>query len=278
MTDCLFIFISIHHMRHLLLFIVVMLALCAQASRIDTVAFSAPSGLRQRMCVYLPEGYDSTACYQVLYLLHGIHGNQYIWQNKGQIRSIMDSLIASGEVAPLVVVMPFCQIGDTCDRLEPGSLLRCCLKYPQIKRGKFERSFVEITAYCEERYAIGRGRSNRALAGLSCGARQAAVIARDSSFFACGLFSPVIYSDQLPDEGMQATEYWVVGGKKDAFMPLSKRFYRRLVDNGNRALFYTDEGGHSWATWRRCIALFCKKYFSAETHCLPAASVSVSQE
>src|SRR5687768_3417188 len=65
----------------------------------------------QPVAVYVPPGYaDSSRRYPVLYLLHGIGGSPGDWVGPSyqgmEIRAVMDSLIASGAIQPLIVVMP----------------------------------------------------------------------------------------------------------------------------------------------------------------------------
>jgi S-formylglutathione hydrolase FrmB len=66
--------------------------------------------------IYFPAGYDENAQdtrYNVLYLLHGVGGDQFEWlRNNGQadgnyiICNIFDNLIAAGVIEPLIVVFP----------------------------------------------------------------------------------------------------------------------------------------------------------------------------
>ena len=57
--------------------------------------------------IYLPPCYgeDSETRYPVVYLLHGLSYRQDQWQRLGLV-STMDELIAAGEIAPFIVVMP----------------------------------------------------------------------------------------------------------------------------------------------------------------------------
>lgn len=67
---------------------------------------------RQPVWVYLPPGYDEEAGrrYPTLYLLHGVLDDPSVWFEpvyQGMtIQSTMDSLVAAGEIEPLIVVMP----------------------------------------------------------------------------------------------------------------------------------------------------------------------------
>ena len=67
--------------------------------------------------IYLPPCYDaSRAAYPVLYLVHGLNYLEDQWQRLG-VGPEADRLIASGEIAPLIIVLPRDQ-GD--DRLDPA--------------------------------------------------------------------------------------------------------------------------------------------------------------
>lgn len=66
--------------------------------------------------VYLPAGYDEcdpNTRYNVLYLLHGVGGDHYEWLRgsgseggKSILCNMMDNLIASGDIDPVIIVMP----------------------------------------------------------------------------------------------------------------------------------------------------------------------------
>ena len=62
--------------------------------------------LRRRMYVYTPPGYyDGDEEYPVLYLLHGMGGDEDAWTSLGRTHMILDNLIAQGEAEPMLVVM-----------------------------------------------------------------------------------------------------------------------------------------------------------------------------
>jgi len=56
--------------------------------------------------VYTPPGYSSDERYPVLYLLHGIGGNETHWTTPGLADVILDNLIAAGQAEPMIIVMP----------------------------------------------------------------------------------------------------------------------------------------------------------------------------
>jgi enterochelin esterase-like enzyme len=56
--------------------------------------------------VYTPPGYSPESRYPVLYLLHGIGGNETHWTTPGLADAILDNLIADGKAEPMIIVMP----------------------------------------------------------------------------------------------------------------------------------------------------------------------------
>jgi enterochelin esterase-like enzyme len=57
--------------------------------------------------IYLPPYYHTTTdSFPVLYLLHGIKGDETSWIDRCEIHIIIDSLIKTEEIPPLIVVMP----------------------------------------------------------------------------------------------------------------------------------------------------------------------------
>jgi enterochelin esterase-like enzyme len=60
----------------------------------------------RRMYVYTPPGYTATSVkYPVLYLLHGMGGDEDAWTVMGRANVIIDNLIAEGKAKPMIVVM-----------------------------------------------------------------------------------------------------------------------------------------------------------------------------
>jgi enterochelin esterase-like enzyme len=78
-----------------------------QAGRVERVEYdSKVTGSKRPAVVYLPPGYSSARKYPVLYLLHGIGGNESHWTQFGKADSILDNLIADNKALPMIVVMP----------------------------------------------------------------------------------------------------------------------------------------------------------------------------
>src|SRR6185436_10482250 len=93
--------------------------LAAAPAGFDVRSEAVPAGVVERVefdskvtngkrpaSVYLPPGYSADKKYPVLYLLHGIGGNETHWPGPGAAGAILDNLIADGKAVPMIVVMP----------------------------------------------------------------------------------------------------------------------------------------------------------------------------
>ena len=79
----------------------------ARAGVVERIEFdSKVTGGKRPASVYLPPGYSADQRYPVLYLLHGIGGNETHWPGPGAAGAILDNLIADGKAVPMIVVMP----------------------------------------------------------------------------------------------------------------------------------------------------------------------------
>ena len=75
--------------------------------KIDTITYySKTVGTNRRALIYTPPGYSKDKKYPVLYLLHGIGGDEKEWLNGGQPQVILDNLYAENKIEPMIVVMP----------------------------------------------------------------------------------------------------------------------------------------------------------------------------
>ena len=65
-------------------------------------------GASRRATVYLPPSWTpaSRRRYPVLYLLHGLGGDETSWTGLGRAAVILDNLIAAGDAPEMIVVMP----------------------------------------------------------------------------------------------------------------------------------------------------------------------------
>jgi hypothetical protein len=67
---------------------------------------STTVGLKRKARVYSPPGYSKDQRYPVLYLLHGIGGDENEWARGGSPDVILDNLYADKKAVPMIVVLP----------------------------------------------------------------------------------------------------------------------------------------------------------------------------
>ena len=132
----------------------------------ETVVYASETvGNDRKAMIYTPPGYAEDNVYNVLYLLHGIGGDESEWHRHGDPQTILDNLYADGKLAPMVVVFPNGRAMPN-DRAE-GDL------FAPDKIKAFETFDFDLLSdlipYIESRYSVSTGRENRAIAGLSMG-------------------------------------------------------------------------------------------------------------
>lgn len=112
--------------------------------------------------VYLPAGFqDSGESYPVVYLLHGLSDTYDAWVSKGRMKDVADLLIASGEIVPMVIVMP--NAGHPDIRNEWNG-------YFNMPGRRYEDFFFgELIPQVEKKYRGVGDKAHRAVMGLSMG-------------------------------------------------------------------------------------------------------------
>ncbi len=135
------------------------------------------SPLTKPAFVYLPHGYDETKQYNVLYLMHGIGGNEREWgmtSNASKVKCIMDNLIAEGIIEPFIVVTPNGRSG--ADYANTNADFNTFYSFGQELRNDLipyiEANFATYAEYSADGYDMAATRDHRAMAGLSMGGMQ----------------------------------------------------------------------------------------------------------
>ena len=230
---------------------------------LDTLVLHRNSeGKSRKMLVYTPPQYaESSDSFPVLYLLHGLNGNETAWMDRGQAAQILENLILQQKAKPMILVMPDANPECFVGQDEHISLLKNILHFSQWSNQEFERCFPEMEAFLKEKYRFAEYQGSRAVAGLSAGAKQSANLANmcDSTFSAVGLFSPVIGKEQLPES--HYSEYWISGGSGDILHPQMTAFCRKLKREGVKYTAHTTIGGHTWRNWRVYLSEFVQGIF-----------------
>ena len=105
--------------------------------RLEMISYESKSvGTTRKMQVYTPPGYSKEKKYPVLYLLHGIGGDETEWQRFAKPNLLLDNLLAEGKVTPMIVVMPNGRAQKN-DRAE-GNVFRCRTGLRGLRAGPAE--------------------------------------------------------------------------------------------------------------------------------------------
>src|SRR5262249_6261534 len=75
--------------------------------KLEMISYDSKSvGTTRKMQVYTPPGYSQNKKYPVLYLFHGIGGDETEWQRFAKPNVLLDNLLADGKSTPMIIVMP----------------------------------------------------------------------------------------------------------------------------------------------------------------------------
>lgn len=242
------------------------------------------AGMMRRMTVYTPAGYeDGKQKYPVMYLLHGMGGDEEAWMDLGRTAQILDNLIAAGKAKPMIVVMPNGNISQEAApgygsnyKDQPGFTL------PKTMEGSYEVAFPEIMKYMESHYRTINDKQHRAICGLSMGGFHSLYVSVNNpdKFDYVGLFSAAInkqnnggankwvyenLNDKLDKMFAGKLKYLFIGIGKDDFLYKDNQAFQKTVKSLSHQpqnfQYMETEGGHIWRNWRIYLTEFAQKVF-----------------
>ena len=234
---------------------------------------SALLGINRRMIVYTPYGYENPknkkVKYPVLYLLHGVGGDEEAWTSMGRAAQILDNLIERGEAVPMIVVMPngnpTQQAAQTLG-LENASF---DTRSPGYANAYVNSLVTEIIPFIESHFRAIPKPASRAVSGLSMGGGHTLTASQlyPSTFdYICPLSissqdTPEIRAQlrALKNDGYRL--YWIGVGNTDFLYEGAQTLDRILTEEGLPHTFYVSEGGHEWKNWRLYLQTFAKYLF-----------------
>jgi len=240
---------------------------------------SPGNGIARRITIYTPPGYESSnEKYPVLYLLHGMGGDEEAWIALGRTAQILDNLIAQGKVTPMIAVMPN---GNVIQEAAPGEsslgYYKPTFELPNTMDGKYEETFPDVIKFVESNYRVKADKASRAIAGLSMGGYHSLHISRyyTNTFDYVGLFSAAIMADEKATskvyENFDATLeaqmkngyklYWIGMGKTDFLYKAGVDHRAKLDKMGMKYTYVETEGGHTWTNWRVYLSQFAPLLF-----------------
>ncbi|HEX2969510.1 MAG TPA: alpha/beta hydrolase-fold protein [Bacteroidales bacterium] len=161
--------------------LVITTMLTAQTGKVydNLICPSKILNMDRKYAVYLPPDYESSQrSYPVLYLLHGYGDDQTGWVQFGEVLTIADEAIKSGNATAMIIIMPDANTGKT--------------GYVNDSKGEWRYEdffFQELMPYVEKTYRIKSDKRYRAIAGLSMGGE---------GTFIYALHHPELFSSACP--------------------------------------------------------------------------------
>jgi enterochelin esterase-like enzyme len=238
-----------------------------QKGDIDTLLYDSKTvGVKRKTLVYTPPGFSESKKYPVLYLLHGIGGDEKEWLVNGHPEIILDNLFSEGKVEPMIVVMPNGRAMK--DDRATGNMF----DLEKVEAfSTFEKDLLtDLIPFIESQYPVISDREHRALAGLSMGGGQSLNFGlKNLDLFAwVGGFSSApntkMPEELVPDPTLAKEKLkllWISCGDKDNLLNISQRTHDYLKEKEVPHIFYLEPGGHDFKVWKNDLYLFSQLLF-----------------
>ena len=225
---------------------------------------STTVGTKRKMQVYTPPGYSADKKYPVLYLLHGIGGDETEWQRFATPNFLEDNLLAGGKAVPMIIVMPNGRAQKN-DRAE-GDVFASAPAF-----ATFEQDLLkDVIPAIEGKYSVQSDALHRGIAGLSMGGGQSLNfgLTHLDKFAWIGAFSSAPNTKapaelvKDPDATRQSLKLlWISAGNKDGLIGISQGMHRYLKSRNVEHVWNVDGHGHDATTWKNNLYYFLQKAF-----------------
>lgn len=241
--------------------------------------FSTTTNTERKVNIILPAGYTEEKAYPVLYLLHGIGGDENEWMS-GTPQYIIGNLVAQGLAKEMILVIPNCRAREND---------KACAEYTLEHYAAFDNFINDLRdnlmPYIKQNYSIAEGRENTAIAGFSMGARESLNIGlhMPETFGYIAAFSPGygvfayemngvaeegLFTEntfRLPDEYKDNTLLLINNGSSEGGEnALGGTCHKVLTQNGIPHLFYVTAGGHEMKVWKHGLYHFALRIFQSK--------------
>jgi enterochelin esterase-like enzyme len=233
--------------------------------KLEMVEYESKSvGNKRKALVYTPPGYSADTKYPVLYLLHGIGGDEEEWRRGGNPNVILDNLIADKKAVPMIIVMPNGR-AQTDDRPGPNAMATA----PAF--GVFDKDLIgDLIPFIEAKYSAIKDRESRALAGLSMGGGQSLNFGLGNldTFAWVGGFSSAPNTKpgaELVPDPEKATKQlkllYVSCGNKDGLIRISQNVHGYLKEKNVPHIWHVDDHAHDFQHWKKGLYNFAQSIF-----------------
>lgn len=244
--------------------------------KLETISYNSKSiGVERKAVVYTPPDYNPGKKYPVLYLMHGIGGNETHWTRPGAANIILDNLIADSKAVPMIIVMPNGRA--TAD--PPSANFMSDFNY----YAHFEKDLLQdLMPYIESHYSVNTDRNYQALTGLSMGGGQGINFGLNNigKFAWVGGFSsapnlkqPNVLVPMIRKARDKLSLLWIGCGDKDNLITGSWNLHKALDEAGIDHVWYVDTGGHEFPVWNNNLYLFAQILFKPTGSVTPPPSI-----
>lgn len=235
--------------------------------KIDSISYSSKTvGTTRKALVYMPPGFSKNKKYPVLYLLHGIGGDEKEWLKNGYPEVILDNLYAENKLQPMIVVLPN---GRAMKDDRPLGNIFSADKVEAF--ANFEKDLLnDLIPFVEKAYKVNTDPESRAIAGLSMGGGQSLNfgLGNLNKFAWVGGFSsapntkdPLLLLPEPEVAKKKLKLLWISCGDADNLMRISKETHEYLQKNAVPHIFYVEPGGHDFKVWKNDLYLFSQLLF-----------------
>lgn len=234
---------------------------------IDTISYPSKTvGTQRRALIYTPPGFSKKKKYPVLYLLHGIGGDEKEWLNGGKPQTILDNLYAEGKIEPMIVVLP------NGRAMKDDRAIGDIMAPDKVQAfATFEKDLLnDLIPFIEKKYPVLSDREHRAIAGLSMGGGQSLNFGLGNldKFAWVGGFSSAP-NTKKPEELIPDPEaakkklrmLWISCGASDRLISFSKRTHDYLEEKKVPHIYYIEPGIHDFKVWKNGLYMFSQLLF-----------------
>lgn len=239
--------------------------------------YSTTTKKNRNVNIILPANYTTEKQYPVLYLLHGIGGDENEWLNQGKPNNILTNLTEKGLAKEMITVIPNCRA-----RENDAATTEYTLEHYAAFDNFINDLRDNLMPYIKENYSIATGRENTAIAGLSMGGRESLYIGLNmpDTFGYIAAFSPGygvfaytangvseegLFTEEtfrLPDEYKDNTLLLINNGiSEGGENALGGTCHKVLEKNGIPHQFYVTTGGHDFRVWKHGLYNFAIRIF-----------------
>ncbi|HEX2875466.1 MAG TPA: alpha/beta hydrolase-fold protein [Polyangiaceae bacterium] len=217
----------------------------------------------QKVTIYTPPGYSTAQKYPVLYLHHGIGGDELSWigkgSNEGNADNVMDYLYSKNLAKPMIVVMPDGNTNGASDGFAAhGDVL-----------------INDLIPWVEKTYSAATDADSRAISGLSMGGGQTFNFGFPNidKFHYIGPYSaaPNTQNPQQTIKDVAALKQsvkliFIACGTADGLINNSQKYVDFLTTNDVPHLWQKEQGGgHDKTVWNRSLYNFAQRIFQGTT-------------